>query len=154
VALSVFDDPDEPPDAAQIREALGATASLWRRVADRVAAAHGPAVSQWNFAGAKFGWSMRLKQGDRVLLHLTPCSGHFLAGISLGERAVAEAKAAGLPADVVEALDASPRYAEGRGLRLAVRTEAHADAVVALVGAKVVTTRGTTRATTRRSPRR
>lgn len=51
---------------------------------------------------------------------MTPCAGHFLVSLALGEKAVAQARRARLPGEVIEAIDAAPRYAEGRGFRVAV----------------------------------
>jgi hypothetical protein len=47
--------------------------------------------------------------------NMTPQKGRFLASFALGEKAVLAARAAGLPAALLAAVDAAPRYAEGRG---------------------------------------
>ena len=47
-------------------------------------------------------------------------SNQFLVSFALGEKAVAAAEAARLPATILEAIAAAPRYAEGRGVRIAV----------------------------------
>jgi hypothetical protein len=57
---------------------------------------------------------------DRVVLYLTPQAGAFLVGLVLGDRAVAAARARGLPPSVLALVDAAPRHAEGRGIRLSV----------------------------------
>ena len=77
MALSAFDDPARPPEArGRVPECLSGAAPLMggghrarsRRPARRVTEA-------WAFAGAKFGWSLRLKRGERVILYLTPQDG-------------------------------------------------------------------------------
>jgi hypothetical protein len=77
-------------------------------------------TEQWNFPGAKYGWSLRLKRKDRVTLYLIPQAGHFLVGVVLGEKAVKAAHECGLPDVVLSQIDNAPRYAEGRGIRLPV----------------------------------
>ncbi|MGB5138934.1 MAG: DUF3788 family protein, partial [Candidatus Zixiibacteriota bacterium] len=58
----------------------------------------------------------------RVIVYMTPCNDHFLASFALGEKAVKAAHESGLPAPILEIIDDAPRYAEGRGVRIQVRT--------------------------------
>jgi uncharacterized protein DUF3788 len=67
---------------------------------------------------------------------MTPRKGHFLVSFALGEKAVAAAHERKLPAAVVKAIDSSPRYAEGRGVRLEVRTIREVSALVTLAQIK------------------
>ncbi|MBK9087842.1 MAG: DUF3788 family protein [Holophagales bacterium] len=120
MALSAFDDPDVPPTPAVVRRCLGGAAPLWADLVAHVARCCPPLEELWNFAGAKFGWSLRLKRAERVLVYLTPQEGRFLVGLVLGEKAVAAASGKGLPPGVLALLDAAPRYAEGRGIRLTI----------------------------------
>ena len=120
MALSAFDDPALPPDPPGVRRCLGDAAPLWADLVAHVAATCPPIEEAWSFSGAKFGWSLRLKRGERILLYLTPQEGRFFAGLVLGEKAVAAGAEKGLPPAVLELLDAAPRYAEGRGIRLTI----------------------------------
>ena len=133
MALSAFDDKAHPPSPADLDAMLGRAAALWRRLVDEVQLAHGPLEELWNFAGPKFGWSLRLKDRKRVVVYLTPVQGHFLVGLVLGERAVAAAQASDLAPAVLRQIDEARRYAEGRGVRLAVRTGAELADVLRLV---------------------
>lgn len=119
-SLSVFGDKSNPPTEDDLRRALGPAASAWDELVARIHHDHAPAAERWNFAGARFGWSLRLCRGDRVVLYLIPQAGRFLVGIVLGAKAVAAARSAGLPEAVLQALAEAPRYAEGTGLRLMV----------------------------------
>jgi Protein of unknown function (DUF3788) len=134
--LSAFEDRNIPPDEHALAATLGRVSSLWRDLAERLQADHGPLREEWQFAGARFGWSFRLKEPKRVLVYLTPCRGHFLASFALGERACAEARMAGLPASVLALIDAAPRYAEGRGVRIPVRRKSDVEAVRKLAAIK------------------
>ena len=90
-------------------------------------------------AGARFGWSLRLKRGKRVIVYMTPGTGQFLALFALGEKACAAAREAGLPACVVALIADAPKYAEGRGVRIPVRTKKDAAAIRALASIKLAT---------------
>jgi hypothetical protein len=121
MALSVFEDRKAPPTDAAIEEALGRSAAAWSRLKDELTG-ESALQEEWAFAGAKFGWSLRLKRGKRVIVYMTPCAGHFLASFVLGEKACVSASEAGLPATILAAIADAPKYAEGRGFRIPVRS--------------------------------
>lgn len=135
--LSAFGDRAGPPTAAELKRTLGSAAAAWVALIRQIRSTYPPATEQWSFAGAKFGWSLRLKKSDRVILYLIPQAGRFLAGIVLGERAVVASKSADLPASVLRAIAESPRYAEGTGLRLPVEDGSQLPALVKLVALKM-----------------
>ena len=120
VALSAFDDPSLRPEPRALRQVLGEAADAWSGLITEVTASCAPITENWHFSGPRFGWSLRLRQKERVLLYLTPQPSRFLVGIVLGEKAAQSAHEAGSPAAVLEAIDAAPRYAEGRGIRLTI----------------------------------
>lgn len=137
MALSIFDDQAQEPQAADLQAGLGRSAKLWERLVAAVGAAHPPIEPVWNFGGAKIGWTMRLKQKDRNVLYLIPQAKHFLVGVVLGEKAYRAAREAGLPAEVIALFEAARPYAEGRGIRYPVRVAADVDVVLALAALKM-----------------
>jgi Protein of unknown function (DUF3788) len=72
----------------------------------------------------------------RAIVYMTPRRGHFVASFVLGEKACAAARAARLPPAVMQAIDEAPRYAEGRGIRIPVRTAKDVQTVEALAALK------------------
>ena len=137
MALSVFDEKAHFPEAEELARVLGPSARRWQELVETVARDHAPIDEVWNFAGAKYGWSLRLKQKDRILVYLTPQAGQFLVGIVLGEKAVRAAHESGLPNALLELLDAAKPYAEGRGIRLPVTTSDGVGTVLRLLELKV-----------------
>ena len=138
MSLSTFADKARHPTDDELRAALGPAATAWQDLVARVGRTGSPLTEEWNFASAKFGWSMRLKSGDRILLYLIPQTGQFLAGIVLGPKAVAAAQDAGLPAAVLEAIAAAPRFAEGTGVRLPVADKKSVPPILKLLALKLV----------------
>lgn len=122
MALSVFDDTSKKPTAPLLAARLGSASALWADLKRLVTMETGHWNEAWGFTAQSTGWSLRLKEGDRVILYMTPCEGHFLASFALGEKAVAAARKGALPASILRTIDASKRYGEGRGVRLEVRT--------------------------------
>jgi hypothetical protein len=88
MALSAFDDKSKEPPAADLRSTLGRSSAHWDNLIAHIEAEFAPLDKAWNFAGLKWGWSLRLKQKKRTVLYMTPCSKHFLVGFALGEKAV------------------------------------------------------------------
>ena len=139
MALSAFTDKSRSPREAELATTLGRAAPPWRELQAAVKKACAPVEAEWGFTSASTGWGLRLKNGKRVLVYMTPCEGFFLASFALGEKAVAAARAAKLPAAVRAVIDAAPRYAEGRGVRFEVRTAALVRHVAKLVSVKHAT---------------
>lgn len=137
VRLSAFGDKGRAPTEEEVRRTLAAAAPIWERLVAHVTETCPKVTEQWNFAGAKFGWSMRLRSKERIVLYLIPQAGQVLVGIVLGPRVVAAAADADLPAAVRAALDAAPRHAEGTGLRLPVASPEELPAVFTLVALKM-----------------
>ena len=123
MALSAFDDKSKKPGPAALKTALARTSTHWDGLIAHIAAEYAPLDETWGFAGAKWGWSLRLKQKKRTVLYVTPCEGHFLVGFVLGEKAVKAAHASRLPDSVLTLIDQAKKYAEGRGVRIEIRTK-------------------------------
>jgi hypothetical protein len=137
MTLSAFDDKSSPPRDRALEATLGRTHSLWARLKNDLQAAYGPLIEEWAFSGKSFGWSFRLKQNKRTIVYMTPCRAHFLASFALGEKACRAAHAAGLAAPVLAAIDGAPKYPEGRGVRIPVRSRRDLDTVESLAAIKV-----------------
>lgn len=137
MALSVFDDKATRPDPALLDSALGKAAVLWHAIHDYLVEACGGITDEWAFSGAKYGWSLRLVHKKRRIIYLTPQQGGFLAGIVLGDKALAAAQAAGLPEDVLAVINAAPKYGEGTGIRLDVKYKKQLPAIKTLIDIKL-----------------
>ena len=137
MALSAFDDRSSTPDGAILAATLGRTAALWTRVKKSLRAEFGELTEEWTFAGKAYGWSLRLKRAKRAIVYLTPREKHFLASFALGEKACRAAQSADLSDRTLSLIDEAPRYPEGRGVRIPVRTRADVDQVVGLARVKM-----------------
>jgi uncharacterized protein DUF3788 len=122
MALSAFDDKLKQPQEDQLRETLGKTFTHWNQLKKRIGARFAPLSIDWGFSSKKTGWGLRLKQENRAVLYMTPCKGYFLASFALGEKAVKASQDSDLPDSVLKVIDTATKYAEGRGVRLEVRS--------------------------------
>ena len=138
MAPSAFHDLATRPTPAELEAVLGAAVPLWAAIVADVRSQVPDAAEVWRHAGPKFGWSMRLLDRKRVIAYLTPQADAVLVGVVLGEKAIAVAKADGTVSATTDAvLDASPRYTEGRGVRVEVRAEADLAVIRELVAMKL-----------------
>ena len=137
MALSAFDDKAHEPQSIELDDVLGNAAELWTQLISRVRLEFDPLAEDWGFSGKKWGWALRLKNKKRAVLYMTPSSGFFLVGFALGEKAVAAAHRSALPQSVLDCIDNSQRYAEGRAVRLEVRSDHDVDNVLEIARIKM-----------------
>ena len=137
MALSAFDDKSHPPQAEELQSTLGRAGARWEELVSYIESEYAPLTTRWGFAGVKWGWSLRLTQKKRTVLYMTPQERRFLVGFALGEKAVRAAHAIPLDESVLALLDEAPRYAEGRGVRIEVRTKKDVEKVKRLAAVKM-----------------
>ena len=137
MALSAFDDKSSTPRSSELKETLGRSSSLWDQLRDHLASEYKPLAEKWMFSGEKWGWSLQLKRKKRTILYMTPCKKHFLAGFALGEKAVKAAHESDLTDSVLTLIDSARKYAEGRGVRIEVRTKKNLESTQKLAAIKM-----------------
>lgn len=121
MSLSAFCDKTHQPTDQEVSTVLGDAYAVWNQLIERISEKFPPITVEWGCSSAKTGWGLRLKQEKRGIMYMVPCKGYFLASFALGEKAVKLAKESGLPPPVLATIDAAPKYAEGRGVRLQIR---------------------------------
>ena len=136
MALNPLTEKAHEPTDEDLRAVLGKAHGAWVRLIEIVADRIPPITQVWGFTSAKAGWGLRLRRKERVILYMTPRHGQFLVSFALGEKAVEAAHSTRLPNAVLEAIDAAPRYAEGRGVRFEVRHNREIPSLAALARIK------------------
>lgn len=136
MALSAFAEKTRAPSDDELRAMLGRAYGPWKRLLALVAERVNPITEVWAFTSASTGWGLRLRHRERVIVYMTPQQNQFLVSFVLGEKAVAAAHAARLSATVLSAVAAAPRYAEGRGVRMTVKSSRQIPALAALAQLK------------------
>ena len=129
-----FDDKALSPDDRALAKGLGPAKPLWDAFVRHIAAEFAPVTEAWGFYKM---WSLRLKRKRRTIVYLLPRVGHFLCAFVFGGQATEAARRAKLPKAVLKAIEDAPVYAEGRGFRLEVRTEADVETMKALAAIKM-----------------
>lgn len=137
MVLDALGDKHHPPTEADLRAVLGSAYDAWARLIELVSRRVPPIEEVWAFTSAAAGWSLRLRRKDRIVLYMKPDSGRFLVSFALGEKAVAAAHTEKLPKRILAAIDSAPRYAEGRGVRIEVKTIRDVASLAALAQIKL-----------------
>ncbi|MDR3742113.1 MAG: DUF3788 family protein [Terracidiphilus sp.] len=126
------------PTRPEVAAALGPVASIWDDFIAWMASEKLVTDQEWKgIAVKKYGWSLRLRQKGRNIVYLGPGTGCFLVGFVLGGKAMIAAKQARVPKPVREVIATAPRYPEGYGLRLVVRTKRDLPAIRAIAAIKL-----------------
>lgn len=137
MALSAFDDKSHEPLANEVEEVLGAAATAWDRLVSEIESLFGPIDRDWVFSGKPWGWALRLRHKKRAVLYMTPRQGAFYVGFALGGKAVAAARRAGLPDKILRIIDEARDYAEGKAVRVEIRSEAEVPGMIEIAKAKM-----------------
>lgn len=88
--------------------------------------------------GPESGWNLKALSNKRHASFLTPPKELFRIAIVLGDQAVAAIEKSDLPAAMIEEIRTAKKYAEGRGLRLEVRTRGDVEHVKKLLAIKMM----------------
>ena len=137
MALSILDDKSKKPKDDDLTEVLGRTEGLWIALVDHVSREYEPVTQEWNFNGAKHGWSMKLVRKKRTILYLIPCRRYFLCAFVLGGKATEASRQSDLSPDVMKMINEAPVYGEGRGFRLEVRKKQDVEVMKKLAAIKM-----------------
>jgi hypothetical protein len=122
MTLSVFSDKSRLPQDNDLAATLGSTFDFWNELKRLIASKFAPLSVEWGYASKKTGWGLRLKREKRTILYMTPREGYFMVSFALGEKAVKAAHESDLPISVLKVIGGAKKYAEGRGVRLEVRS--------------------------------
>jgi hypothetical protein len=137
MSANVFIDKLAKPDDQALVRALGKTYPLWAEIEKHIATTLGKSVEEWKYYGLKSGWTMKTLYKKRNLFFFTACKGYFRIAFVFGDRAVAEILKSDLPKPLIEEVTNAKKNAEGRGLRVDVKTRRDVESVKKLIAIKV-----------------
>jgi len=125
------------PTDEELTAALGPARPTWDQMLADLAREHGADVQEWNSYSLKAGWSLRVKRKERTLVWLGPREGSFIAAFILGDKAMQAVRAGKLPQRIVKIMNEAPKYPEGTGIRIPVKTPKDLAAVKKLAAIKI-----------------
>jgi hypothetical protein len=125
------------PTDPELTAALGTAKPVWDQLLADLDEELGVNIREWRSYSSKAGWSLRVKRKARTIVWLGPREGSFIAAFILGDKAMRAAHASKLPQRVVNVMNEAPKYPEGTGVRLPMKTPGDLAAVKTLAAIKI-----------------
>ena len=119
---NAFINKSKQPTSAELAAALGPAKAVWDQLLADLNREFDVNVHEWNSYSPKAGWSLRVKRKERTIVWLAPCPGAFRVAFILGDKAVLAAQEAKLPKRILKIINEAPKYPEGTGVRLEVKS--------------------------------
>jgi hypothetical protein len=113
--------PKQPTDA-ELAAALGPAKAVWDQLLADLEQDYGVNIHEWRCYSPKWGWSLRVKRRARTIIWLSPRTGCFEVLFILGAKAMLAAQQSKLPMRIVKVMDEAPKYPEGTGVRLEMKS--------------------------------
>ena len=113
-----------PPGDNDLAEAPGKAKNIWDDIIEHLEQSYSDLFQEWKKSGKKYSWVIRLATKKKVVVYLIPESAYFQAAFILGPKAVEAVRGSDLPATVKDEVENAKQYAEGRPLRMNIKTAA------------------------------
>jgi len=120
--VNAFINKPEQPNEQELAVALGPAKPVWDQLLAELDREFGVNIHEWNCYSVKAGWSLRVKRKARTIVWLGPRANAFTVAFILGDKAMQAARQLTLPQRVAKAMNEAPKYAEGTGVRLTVKS--------------------------------
>ena len=134
---SIFMDKASKPTEQQLANALGKTYHLWQEIYKLVYCKYPGGVEDWNYPGAKYGWSFRIKDKKRAILYFLPREKWFMVAFVFGAKAFEKIMSSNIAEEIKNELKNAKVYAEGRGIRIAVKNKKQLKDIEQLIDIKL-----------------
>ena len=135
--ISIFTDKGTVPTHGALADSLGSTYLLWQSITAYVHAKVPGALEEWNYGGVKYGWSFRIKDRKRVIVYLLPRNGFFKVAMVFGQKAADLVMSAGIDEGIKTELANAKPYAEGRGIRIDIKSKKNVRDITRLIDIKM-----------------
>jgi hypothetical protein len=123
----------KPPDARQLATRLGRSHAAFSALTQRGSGV----TTEWKRYSKTAPWTLKVSRGDRTLFYATPQLGAFETTVVLGERATEAALSGRVSKSLHASIRAARPYAEGRPVRIMVRSEEDLPGVEELLAVKL-----------------
>ena len=137
MSANAFIGKTKAPTGAELAAALGQAKPVWDQLVAELDREFGVNIAEWSSYSPKAGWSLRMKRKARTIVWLGPRAGSFLVAFVLGEKAMGAARAVKLPKRIVKIMAEAPKYPEGTGVRVVVKTPKDLAAIKTLAVVKL-----------------
>lgn len=134
---NAFVNKPKPPTDAELTSALGTAKTVWDQLLTDLAHEFGVNDHEWKCHSLKWGWSLRVKRKQRTIVWLSPRAGCFGVLFILGDKAMRALGEIKLTQRVIKIINEAPKYPEGTGIRLEVKSSRDIAALKKLAAVKL-----------------
>jgi hypothetical protein len=134
---SIFMDKSIKPTNQDLMDKLGPTFSLWSDLKKYLNETLKDPSEEWNFPGKKYGWSFRMKSKKRNIIYFLPRERFFKVALVFGQKATDIVMKSNVNQTIKTELQNAKVYAEGRGIRIDIRSENIFEDIKTLIRIKV-----------------
>jgi len=136
--ISIFSDKATIPTDQDLVENIGATYALWHQIQEFVLDQYPEGIEEWNYPRKKYGYSFRIKNKKRAILYFLPRKNYFKVAFVFGQKATdIIIKSDDVAPEIKNELAQARKYAEGRGIRIAVKNDLNIPDIKKLVEIKL-----------------
>ncbi len=132
---SIFIDKNKMPDDNAMLLALGDSYQLWQMIKDYVFTKYPQAKELWSCS--KYGWSFRINDKKRAILYLLPRDSFFKVAFVFGQKATDIILKSSVSKEIKEELKSARVYAEGRGIRINIKSDSQINDIKELIDIKI-----------------
>ncbi len=136
-AANAFCGKAEEPTVKELATVLGKAKPAWDQLLGELEGELGVNEQEWRCYSPKAGWSLRVKRKGRTIVWLGPREKAFVVAFILGDKALQAARTSKLPQVVLDAMETAPKYPEGTGVRLLVKSAGDLGAIKRLAAIKI-----------------
>lgn len=122
----------KPPTHAELADLLGRAHAAYEALTDRPGA-----TAEWKRYSKEGPWALKVSAGKRTLFYVKPDRGSFEVTVLLGERATRAALGGRVSKGLHASIQGARAYAEGRPVRVAVKSTRDLAGVRELIDVKL-----------------
>ena len=135
--INIFINKEKEPTDKELENGIGSTYKLWVQLRNHVLKVYPDGIPEWFLPGKKYGWNYRIKDKKRAILYLLPRENYFKVSFVFGQKATDEILESNISQEIKDDLSKAKKYAEGRGIWIAVNKKSKMPDIKKLIAIKL-----------------
>ncbi len=132
-----FNDKSEKPTEKMLKESLGNSYKHWNSIKGFLVDQFETINEEWKYYNPKSGWVLKVLLKKRNLFFFFAYDKYFRVAFVFGEKAYKIILKSDLPKKIIDEIKGAIKYAEGRGIRIEVKSQKDVDIIKQLIKIKV-----------------
>ena len=138
MSASIYTEKLVEPDDKMLSFDLAETKKYLDKIAELIENDYGDFKPEWKFYSKKSGWILKMFTKKRNVLFIVPCDKYFRVAFTFGDKASDLIFNSKLPDTIKKDLFEAKKYAEGRTIQIAVKTDKDFDNILNMIRIKLM----------------